>query len=102
MTGRTLVLGGGFGGISAALELKRLLGDGHEVVLVDRKPEFRMGLRKLWALVGIATVEDGSRPRTAPRAPRRQCRRGGDHAGSTRSAAGQWRPRAARSTATRS
>ena len=64
MTGRTLVLGGGFGGISAALELKRLLGDGHDVVLVDRKPEFRMGLRKLWALVGIGTVEDGSRPRT--------------------------------------
>ena len=27
-----------------------------------------MGLRKLWALVGIGTVEEGSRPRTLPRA----------------------------------
>ena len=46
------ILGGGFGGIAASVELKRLLGDEHEVVLVDRKPEFTMGLRKLWALVG--------------------------------------------------
>ena len=63
MSTRTLVLGGGFGGISAALELKRLLGDDHEVVLVDRNPDFRMGLRKLWALVGLGTVAEGSRPR---------------------------------------
>ena len=47
MSGRTLVLGGGFGGIAAAVELRRLLGDDHEVTLVDRKPEFTMGLRKL-------------------------------------------------------
>ena len=63
MSARTLVLGGGFGGISAALELKQLLGDDHEVVLIDRNPDFRMGLRKLWALVGLGTVADGSRPR---------------------------------------
>ena len=64
MSGRTLVLGGGFGGIAAALELKSLLGDDHEVVLVDRKPEFTMGLRKLWELVGIGTIADGSRSRS--------------------------------------
>ena len=63
MTTRTLVLGGGFGGIAAAVELKRLLGDDHEVVLVDRKPEFTMGLRKLWGLVGHGTIAEGSRPR---------------------------------------
>ena len=63
MSTRTLVLGGGFGGISAAIELKRLLGDDHEVVLVDRNPDFRMGLRKLWVLVGLGTVAEGSRPR---------------------------------------
>jgi sulfide:quinone oxidoreductase len=63
VSSRTLVLGGGFGGISAALELKRLLGDDHDVILVDRNPDFRMGLRKLWALVGLGTVADGSRPR---------------------------------------
>ncbi|HXG76621.1 MAG TPA: FAD-dependent oxidoreductase [Gaiellaceae bacterium] len=60
---RTLVLGGGFGGIAAAIELKRLLGDRHEVVLVDRAERFSMGLRKLWELVGLATIAEGSRPR---------------------------------------
>lgn len=60
---RTLVLGGGFGGISAATELKRLLGDEHEVVLVDRGERFSMGLRKLWELVGHATIAEGSRSR---------------------------------------
>jgi len=64
VSGRTLVLGGGFGGIAAALELKSLLGDDHEVVLVDRKPEFAMGLRKLWELVGIGTIAEGSRARS--------------------------------------
>ena len=60
---RTVVLGAGFGGIAVATELRRLLGDGHEVVLVDRRGEFSMGLRKLWELVGIGTVADGSRSR---------------------------------------
>jgi sulfide:quinone oxidoreductase len=35
------------------------------VVLVDRAPRFSMGLRKLWELVGIDTIEEGSRPRAA-------------------------------------
>jgi sulfide:quinone oxidoreductase len=61
---RTLVLGGGFGGISAAVELRRLVGADHEIVLVDRKPEFAMGLRKLWELVGHGAISDGSRSRT--------------------------------------
>ncbi len=60
---RTLVLGGGFGGITVATELKRLLGDEHEVVLVDRADRFSMGLRKLWELVGHATIAEGSRSR---------------------------------------
>ena len=63
MTTRTLILGGGFGGIAASLELKRLLGDDHDVILVDRKPEFTMGLRKLWGLVGHGTIAEGSRAR---------------------------------------
>src|SRR5262249_38723058 len=62
MSGRTLILGGGFGGIAAGVELRRLPAD-EEVVLVDRKPAFVMGLRKLWELVGIATIADGSRHR---------------------------------------
>jgi sulfide:quinone oxidoreductase len=64
MSARTLVLGGGFGGIATAVELRRLLGDDHEIVLVDGKPEFAMGLRKLWELVGRGSIADGSRSRT--------------------------------------
>lgn len=63
MTSRTLALGGGFGGMAASVELKRLLGDDHEVALVDRRPEFTMGLRKLWELVGHRTIAEGSRSR---------------------------------------
>lgn len=48
MSVRTLILGGGFGGIAAGVELRRLQPE-HEVVLVDRKPGFAMGLRKLWS-----------------------------------------------------
>jgi sulfide:quinone oxidoreductase len=65
---RTLILGGGFGGLSVATELRPLLGDDHEVVLVDRAERFAMGLRKLWELVGHATVAEGSRPRASLRA----------------------------------
>ena len=60
---RTLVLGAGFGGLTVATELRRLLGDQCEVVLVDRREHFLMGLRKLWALVGIGTLADGMRSR---------------------------------------
>ena len=60
---RTLILGAGFGGITVASELRRHLQDGHEVVLVDEADSFLMGLRKLWALVGHGTLEEGSRPR---------------------------------------
>lgn len=62
MSGRTLILGGGFGGIAAGIELRRLQPE-HEVVLVDRKPAFAMGLRKLWEVVGRASIADGSRER---------------------------------------
>jgi sulfide:quinone oxidoreductase len=64
---RTLILGGGFGGLAVAHELRRLAGDEHEIVLVDRAPEFSMGLRKLWELVGHSTIAEGSRPRAAVR-----------------------------------
>jgi len=60
---RTLILGAGFGGITVATELHQLLGAEHEIVLVDRAPGFVMGLRKLWALVGKGSLEDGTRAR---------------------------------------
>jgi sulfide:quinone oxidoreductase len=60
---RTLVLGAGFGGITVASELRRQLGADHEVLLLDRRESFMMGLRKPWALVGLGTLEEGRRPR---------------------------------------
>jgi sulfide:quinone oxidoreductase len=60
---RTVIVGAGFGGIAVAHELQRLLGAEYEVVLVDRGETFSMGLRKLWELVGIGTIAEGSRSR---------------------------------------
>jgi sulfide:quinone oxidoreductase len=59
---RALILGGGFGGISAALTLRRLLDPADEVVLVERRSTFAMGLRKNWALAGVEPHEAGERP----------------------------------------
>ncbi len=60
---RTVVLGAGFGGLAVATELRRLLGGEHEIVLVDHRDRFVMGLRKLWALVGTGTLGEGTRHR---------------------------------------
>jgi sulfide:quinone oxidoreductase len=58
---RTLILGGGFGGVAAAHYL-RMLAPEHEVVLIDRGSHFMMGFRKNGALVGREPMEDGQRP----------------------------------------
>lgn len=63
MAGKSMVvLGGGFGGITAALELRRSLGPEHTVTLIERRPVFLMGLRKLWMLTGRGTRQEGLRP----------------------------------------
>lgn len=62
---RTLILGAGFGGLTVATELRRLLGDDHNILLIDRREHFLVGLRKLWALVGLGTLEEGQRHRGA-------------------------------------
>jgi sulfide:quinone oxidoreductase len=64
---RVLVLGGGFGGIAAAVALRARLDPAAEVVLVERRPTFVMGLRKNWALVGASTLAHGERPLAALR-----------------------------------
>ena len=64
---RVLVIGAGFGGIAAATRLRSLLDPGHEVVLVDRRPDFVMGLRKTWEVVGAHPLEEGRRPLAALR-----------------------------------
>lgn len=56
-----VILGAGFGGITAALELRRGLGTEHRIILVDRQATFMMGLRKLWVLAGQGTLSEGTR-----------------------------------------
>ena len=58
---RVLILGGGFGGIATAVALRARLSTEDEVVLVERRPTFVMGLRKNWALVGHGTIAEGAR-----------------------------------------
>jgi sulfide:quinone oxidoreductase len=58
---RILILGAGFGGIATALGLRERLGDGAEVVLVDRRETFAMGLRKNWGIAGIEPHAVGER-----------------------------------------
>lgn len=65
---KIVILGGGFGGITAALELSRGLGGEHTITLVERSPVFVMGLRKLWMVTGAGTRADGERPLSALRA----------------------------------
>ena len=52
MTGRVLVLGAGFGGIPASIELRKMLPPSYEVVLVDRRDKFSMGFMNLWLMTG--------------------------------------------------
>jgi sulfide:quinone oxidoreductase len=56
-----VILGGGFGGLAAAHELRPLLGDNDQVTLIDRNDRFHMGFAKLWDLAGVRALEDGTR-----------------------------------------
>ncbi len=57
-----LICGAGFGGIAAAVALRRQFSASElEIVLVDRRPDFVMGLRKTWAALGIDSLEAGRR-----------------------------------------
>jgi sulfide:quinone oxidoreductase len=61
-THRVLILGGGFGGIATAVALRAHLDPGDEIVLVERRPTFVMGLRKNWAVLDPNALTEGERP----------------------------------------
>jgi sulfide:quinone oxidoreductase len=65
----TVILGGGFGGISAANALRRLLPSEHRVVVVDKSSHFHVGAGKTWVMLGRSTREQISRPRVGLLAP---------------------------------
>jgi len=58
---KILILGGGFGGLAAANELRSNLQD-VSITIVDRKDYFMMDLVKLWIIKGIRTFEKSKRP----------------------------------------
>jgi sulfide:quinone oxidoreductase len=59
---RILILGAGFGGLAAATELRKALGQDHSVIVIDRKKSFMMGLVKLWILEGSRRLEESQTP----------------------------------------
>ena len=63
-TTTTLILGGGFGGISAANSLRRLLPVEHPITVIDSSSHFHIGAGKTWIMLGERTYEEISRPRT--------------------------------------
>jgi sulfide:quinone oxidoreductase len=60
--GRTVVLGGGTGGLVAARELRRRIPAGHRVVLVDRSADHVYQPSLLWQMVGQRRQEQFRRP----------------------------------------
>lgn len=47
-----VVLGAGFGGLAAAVELRRLLPNDDRILLIDRRDKFSMGFMNLWLMTG--------------------------------------------------
>lgn len=53
----TLILGGGFGGIACANELRARVPTDHRIVLIDKSPTFRVGATKTWLAIGHPVAE---------------------------------------------
>lgn len=53
MAGKTvLILGGGWGGLTAAHHLREFLGPHHRIVVVERQDSFSLGVSNLWLMTG--------------------------------------------------
>ncbi len=59
---RILILGAGFGGLTAANILRKNLSPDNRVIVVDKKNWFMMGLVKLWVLEGTRKLEESQTP----------------------------------------
>ena len=54
-----LILGGGFGGLSAANEIRNNLSSSQiKITVVDKKDWFMVGFAKLWIIKGKRTFEN--------------------------------------------
>ncbi len=57
-----LVLGGGIGGVAAAISLSKRLSKDDKITLVDRREFFYFGFRKTWAFLRSSPMGEGMRP----------------------------------------
>ncbi|MDE1862547.1 MAG: NAD(P)/FAD-dependent oxidoreductase [Thaumarchaeota archaeon] len=57
-----VILGGGFGGLAAANELRGSLTQDSRIMIVDKKDWFMMDLVKLWMIAGSREFESSKRP----------------------------------------
>ncbi|MFB5647275.1 MAG: NAD(P)/FAD-dependent oxidoreductase, partial [Candidatus Nitrosomaritimum yanchengensis] len=56
-----LILGGGFGGLSAANEIRNSLSSSEvRITVVDKKNWFMVGFAKLWIIRGTRTFENST------------------------------------------
>lgn len=60
-----IILGGGIGGVTAALDLRRKLASHHTVTLVDRKKNHLFQASLLWMMLGMRRQQQISRPLSA-------------------------------------
>ncbi len=64
-----VILGGGFAGLTLAVELDSLAASGQsDVALVERMPAFQIGFAMEWVLAGRRSRDEGARPYSALRA----------------------------------
>ena len=59
---RVVVLGSSFAGMTAALELRKRVGDRHEIVVLDPRPDFTFIPSLIWLPFGLRDAEDVTFP----------------------------------------